>query len=397
MIKSPPSMSATLSQGPFPCDLIKGVSPFSVCPLLKEALENNSDKVSYGDPRGLPQLRETFARSLSSRVGFVYDSESVLVGAGAKAILFLIMASLGKRIVLPRGSWVSYKPQAEMCGKAVHWVPVDQETGKIKDLLLVQGDVLILNSPSNPWGCVYDEDELEKIAEEVYKANAFVVSDDIYWRITHPGVKASPFAAVCPDRTIVVDGLSKWAGAAGWRLGIAAFGKHPDLKEAYDRCVSLSSQIFSCVCLPVQHAAILAFSGAYDATPEVKARRKAMRQVMCHLQTYAYRRLKPYCFSISFPQGGFYIFVPFPRYKIELLNQRGVGVVDGTHFGMRGYIRLSLTNFCGDEALTSELPPIGDDLALDAWVKTYCPIIHEGIAKIIEVISEETLTERIKG
>ncbi|MBW2648075.1 MAG: pyridoxal phosphate-dependent aminotransferase, partial [Deltaproteobacteria bacterium] len=205
---------------------------------------------TYGDPRGLLQLRETFARSISSRVKFMYSADSVLVGAGAKAILFLLFASFGKRILLPRGSWVSYKPQAEMCGKEIGWIPVDQKTGKIKDLSLTEGDILILNSPSNPWGCVYDDDELENIAEEVYRANAFVISDEIYWPITHLGTKASSFASFCPDRTIVIDGLSKWAGAAGWRLGIAAFGKHPELKKAYLRCVSLSSQIFSCVCLP---------------------------------------------------------------------------------------------------------------------------------------------------
>jgi len=117
----------------------------------------------------------------------------------------------------------------------------------------------------------------------------------------------------------------------------------------------------------------------------VKSRLKAIRHIMCCLQTFAYRHLKPYCFALSLPKGGFYIFVPFPRYKIERLNETGVGVVDGTHFGMRGYIRLSLTNFNGNDALKSQLPHVGDEIALNTWVKTFCPIIYEAIFKIIRV------------
>lgn len=285
--------------------------------------------------------------------------------------------------------------------------------------------MLVLNSPSNPWGCVYSAAELEALSEEVYRAKAFVVSDDIYWRVTHPGVKAPSFASVCPDRTVVIDGLSKWGGAAGWRLGVAAFGHHPDVKAAYDRCVALSSQLFSCVCLPVQHAAATAFSAAYDATPEVKTTRKRGRRVMQALHAYAHRVLRPHVAGpLPFPKGGYYLFLPFPRAKLPALAARGVGVVDGHHFGMRGYIRVSLTQFDGAAALASELPALGftrahvdcrsdgrddarsreeqklglesdgdsDDAgdALEAWVRAHCPVIHQGLAHIVEVLKEDS-------
>ena len=178
--------------------------------------------------------------------------------------MFLLHICFDGEIILPIPSWVSYKPQSIIADNNYHWLDTSPENNwyptaaNIENLVTRDKNkkyLLILNSPNNPSGQI--SKNLNEISEIIKKYNIIVLSDEIYSDLTFNEKYESIFN-YCPDKVIVSNGLSKWCGAGGWRLGYLLIPN--ELKNLKASIKVLASETFSSVSAPIQYAAIKAFT-----------------------------------------------------------------------------------------------------------------------------------------
>ena len=179
--------------------------------------------------------------------------------------MLLTQIAFKGEILLPAPSWVSYQPQALIAKNKVHWMQtsmdnnwfpsVEELENKIKKLKN-KNILLFLNSPNNPSGTVCKN--LSEIAKIAKKYKLIILSDEIYSELTF-NKEYKSISNFYPERTIVSNGLSKWCGAGGWRLGFFAIPNH--LKELKNSLKILCSESFSSVSAPIQYAALEAYKG----------------------------------------------------------------------------------------------------------------------------------------
>ena len=247
-----------------------GQSPFPVHPAIRSELEAHSDKKAYLPTFGLPKLRAAIATYFSKR-GYEWEAENMIIGPGSKELLFDLMLVLEGALLLPAPCWVSYHPQAQLIGKLTLPIRSDFKSGYRLSLDALEDAVaaadkagerqklLLINSPSNPLGTVFADDELRALARFADKHGLLILSDEIYAQVSFNKGKGMPgISAYAPERTIVTSGLSKAFSAGGYRLGFAFVP--PALSEMMPALAALISETFSCVSSPIQYAACRAYS-----------------------------------------------------------------------------------------------------------------------------------------
>ena len=349
-----------------------GEAPFPVHHRLREALARHAGERSYLPVAGLPALREAVREHQARLTGLDWAGHDVLVAPGSKAILFALQLAVPGDALLPVPSWVSYRPQAQMLGRAVVAVPASAEEGGLRvaaDALdktvrraREQGHdprLLVLNSPSNPTGLVTPDEDLSGIAEMAERHDLVIVSDEIYARLTFDGTYPT-IAAHAPHRTVVTTGLSKHLSLGGWRLGVGLVPRALD--GLFAALLSVASETWSCVSSPVQHAAVEAYRGHDDVEAFVALQRRIHADVTAH----AAARLQALGVPVATPQGGFYLWPDVPargrahnlktstQLADALLEGEGILTLPGTAFGeapeaMR--LRLSVCDYDGADAL----------------------------------------------
>ena len=202
-----------------------GQSPFEVPDDVVNELRNNAYQNKYLPMQGLKELRKVVAKYTSTKKNYNYNSENVIIGPGSKELMFLLHILFEGDIILPAPSWVSYAPQAILGRNKIQTIQTTREnnwfpTGtEIEEIILKDKNknyLLFLNSPNNPSGQICNN--LEEISVIVKKYNILVLSDEIYSELSFEDNYKS-IANLCPEKTIISNGLSKWCGAGGWRLG----------------------------------------------------------------------------------------------------------------------------------------------------------------------------------
>ena len=335
-----------------------GQSPFKVPDEVVLELKNNADKNYYLPMQGLPELREAIAKYISKKRNYNYSAENILIGPGTKELMFLLNILFDGDVLLPIPSWVSYEPQAILGRNKIHWLQTNREKNwfptahEIERIVSKNKDknyLLILNSPNNPSGQICNN--LEDISIIVKKYNILVLSDEIYSELSFEDNYKS-IANLCPEKTIISNGLSKWCAAGGWRLG--HFIIPNELKKLRNSMKVLASETFTSVSAPIQHAAVAAYEK--DMSKYVNSSRNILKNV----GEYVYNNLQSNKVLISKPQGGFYLMPEFldKKYKsseemcTDLLNNTGVALLPGSDFGFsknKMIARLSFTDFNGKE------------------------------------------------
>lgn len=197
------------------------------------AIERNFTRYPPGD--GILPLRQAISTRLREDKGIDVPPGQVLVSSGTKPLLqaaLLTCADPGDEVVIPAPYWISYPEMARLCGLSPRLLPCRPENGfrpsaeQLRSALNPRSRVLILNSPNNPTGAVYDEALLMELAEVLReRADVWVVTDEIYDEIHYLPDRPPSFARVAPDladRTVTINGFSKAFAMAGWRLGYAA-------------------------------------------------------------------------------------------------------------------------------------------------------------------------------
>ena len=364
-----------------------GQSPFKVPESIVEELKNNAHQNKYLPMQGLSELRDAVAKHTSNKKNYSYKSENVIIGPGSKELMFLLHVIFDGEIILPAPSWVSYAPQAIIgrnktkilqTKRENNWFPTALD---IEEIILKDQNknyLLFLNSPNNPSGQICEN--LEEIADIAKRYNLIILSDEIYSELSFKNNYQS-ISNFCPEKTIISNGLSKWCGAGGWRLGY--FLVPNSLIEIKNMINVLASETFSAVSAPIQYAAISAYNNDHSDYIDKS------RQVLSAVGNYVYENLKSNKVLINKPQGGFYLMPEFLNKRFNtssemcesILKETGVALLPGSDFGFvqkKMLARLSFTDFDGQKFMNK----------IDANQKIDNNLINELAPKIIEGVDK---------
>jgi len=365
-----------------------GQSPFQIPLDIVNELKNNAYQNKYLPMQGLKELREAIAKYTSTKKGYNYKSENVIIGPGSKELMFLLHVIFNGDIILPAPSWVSYAPQAILGRNKIQLIQTKREnnwfpTGsEIEEVILKDKNknyLLFLNSPNNPSGQICEN--LEEISEIAKKYNLIILSDEIYSELSFEENFQS-ISSFCPEKTIISTGLSKWCGAGGWRLG--HFIVPESLNILKNSINALASETFSAVSAPIQYAAITAYTNNHNEYII------SSKNILKAVGNYVYENLKSNKILINKPQGGFYLMPEFLNKKFNtssemcdnILKETSVALLPGSDFGFdknKMLARLSFTDFDGQNFMkrTQREKIIDNDLILK-----FAPKIVEGVNKL---------------
>ena len=365
-----------------------GQSPFQIPEDIVNELKKNSHQNRYLPMQGLPELREAIASYTSNKKKHNYKADNVIVGPGTKELMFLLHILFEGDVILPAPSWVSYAPQAVIGRNNIHWIetkrennwfPTADEIEKIISKNKNKNYLLFLNSPNNPSGQICEN--LEEIASIANKYNLIILSDEIYSELSFEKNFKS-ISNFCPEKTIISNGLSKWCGAGGWRLGYFIIPE--SLKQVASKLKVLASETFTSVSAPIQYAAISAYSN--DHSEYINNSRNILKSV----GEYVYENLKSNDFIINKPRGGFYLMPEFANKKFStssemcktILKDTGVALLPGSDFGCsekKMLARFSFTDFDGANFMNNVKKNKSIDLI---EINNFAPRIVEGTKRL---------------
>ena len=207
-------------------------TPAHIVDAAKKALDNGQTK--YTPSSGLLPLRKAICEKFKKDNGLEYEPSQIIVSNGAKHSIFNACYALldeGDEVIIPAPYWLTYPEVVKVCGGVVKYLPCSKENKykftaeDLKAAITPKTKMLIFNSPTNPTGAVYNEEETRAIAKVCEEAEIFVLADEIYEKLCYNGAK--PFSiAKCSEKmkdlTITVNGVSKTYAMTGWRIGYLA-------------------------------------------------------------------------------------------------------------------------------------------------------------------------------
>ncbi len=323
-----------------------------------EAIRRGETK--YPPVSGIAPLREAIAKKFKRENGLDYRPEQTIVGTGGKQILFnAFMATLnpGDEVIIPAPYWVSYPEMVAICGGASVFAETSIDNGfkltaeALAKKITPRTKWLLMNSPSNPSGAAYTEDELRAIADVLLKhRQVWVLTDDMYEHLTYGDFVFSTIAQVEPnlyERTLTMNGVSKAYAMTGWRIGYAAGAVA--LIKAMDM---IQGQQTSGACTIAQWASVEALNGPQDFIARNKAIFQGRRDLVVSMLNQARGITCPS------PEGAFYVYPSCQgligkktqagkvidndeTFCAELLEAEGVAVVFGSAFGLGPNFRIS--------------------------------------------------------
>ncbi|MCM2313408.1 MAG: pyridoxal phosphate-dependent aminotransferase [Steroidobacteraceae bacterium] len=309
---------------------------------------------------GTAELKSAIQGKFRRENGIDYALDEITAGAGAKQVMYnAFMATLdpGDEVILAAPYWTSYADMVAIAGGRPVPVRCTEENGfrlQAQDLeaaITPRTRWLLLNSPSNPSGAAYDEQQLRPILQVLKRhPQVWLLSDDIYEHLLYDGqrfVTAAQLEPELKDRTLTVNGVSKSYAMTGWRLG---YGAGP--KALIGAMAVVQSQSTSNPCSISQAAAVAALNGPQELVAQ-------WRDAFQRRRDFVVERLNAIeGISCRRPDGAFYTFAScagligrrtpagavidsdsaFCRY---LLESHDVAVVPGSCFGLAPYFRIS--------------------------------------------------------
>lgn len=324
--------------------------------IQKAAIASIEDgRASYYTPSGgISELKQAIVSYVEREYQLRYQPKQVIVTDGAKYALYLLFQAIlnvGDEVIIPVPYWVSYGEQVKLAeGKPVFVSSTQEQSFKVSvaQLEAVRTDktkAIILNSPSNPTGVIYTEEELRQIGEWAVAHNILIIADDIYGRLVYNGHRFTPIATISEairQQTIIINGVSKTYAMTGWRIGFAVGDE-----KIIQAMTQLASQSTSNPVAVSQYAAIEALTGEQSTVEDM---RQAFEKRLNHI--YPKVAALPGV-SLIKPEGAFYLF-PNVKKTLEicgydnvtnwvedLLQEAHVALVTGEGFGAPEHVRMS--------------------------------------------------------
>lgn len=198
----------------------------------------NKGETKYTPSGGIIPLKDAIIDKLQVDNNLSYERSEIIVTTGAKYALYASFQSLldeGDEVIIPSPYWVSYIEHVKLAGGEPVFVEGLQSNDfkitveQLKEAITPKTKALIINSPSNPTGMIYSEEELRQIGDVCVEHNLTIISDEIYEKLIYTDEPHVSIAALSPqlkERTIVINGVSKSHAMTGWRIGYAAGPEH---------------------------------------------------------------------------------------------------------------------------------------------------------------------------
>ena len=322
------------------------------------AVENNETR--YTPVGGTDLLKEAIIAKLKRDSGLVYEKNQILASCGAKHSFYNLAQVLwqeGDEVIIPAPYWVSF-PEIVTLSRAR---PLIIHTGAEQDFKITAEQIenavtpntraIVINSPSNPTGSAYNNDELEKLAECALRHGLLIISDEIYEQIVFDGFHHTSIASISKEvqkQCVVINGVSKSYAMTGWRIGYMASGDPEIVKQVS----KLQGQSTSNPCAISQAASIEALTGPLDEihamVREFEKRRDIIVERLTQIPGVSCRK----------PTGSFYSFPDFSGvygkkdmngkvlkgsldFSDYLLSAEKVAIVPGIAFGADAHARLA--------------------------------------------------------
>lgn len=331
-------------------------TPENICEAAIKAIKDGFTK--YTPASGTNELKEAISKKFKEFNGLDYDTDQIVISNGGKHSLTNIFTALlnpGDEVIIPAPFWLSYPEIVKLAGG----VPVIVTTTKEQNFKLTADDLaaavtdktkaLVLNTPNNPTGMLYTEEELRAIAKVAVEKDFYVVADEMYEMLVYGEQKHISIASLGKDiydRTITCSGLAKSYAMTGWRIGYTGSSK-----EIAKMMGSVQSHQTSNPNSIAQKAAVEALTGPQDSVEKMHAefdkRRKYMYKRICDMELL----------DTLEPMGAFYVFVDgsavlgksykgtkidsIPQMADILINEYNTAIVPCADFGFPDCFRLS--------------------------------------------------------
>ena len=318
-------------------------TPGHIIEAVKASLERGD--THYTPSPGIPELRKAIVQKLKNDNNIEVKPGSIIVTPGAKQAIFEVMLSVlqgGDEAILFDPAWVSYDPCVMLTGAKTVWVPTDADKSftpvNLAEYITKKTRIIVVNSPCNPTGGIYDRETLKEIADIAVDKNILVLSDEIYEKIIYDQEHISIGSIDgMQELTITVNGFSKAYAMTGWRLGYVSAPK-----EIYEQMLKLHSHSVSQATSFVQYAGVAALQGDQTCVTDMVREFRARRDLIV-------RGLNKLGIKCAMPDGAFYAFADVSEYgsgeKVAelLLNKAFVATTPGSAFGEAGndFIRIS--------------------------------------------------------
>ncbi|MFD1471925.1 aminotransferase class I/II-fold pyridoxal phosphate-dependent enzyme [Companilactobacillus mishanensis] len=340
--------------------LTLGEPDFNVPEHVKKAaiksIEEN--KSHYSEQRGIIGLRKAISGYLNKRFDVNYDPETeIVVTIGGTEAIFVSLAAIinpGDKVIVPTPTFALYLPIIKVLGG----IPIQVDTTpdgfqltgkKLQEVIDREGEdnvkAMILNFPGNPTGFEYSKEQLGEIVDVIKDKPMYVITDEIYAELTY-GVKHTSMTQLLPEKTILVNGLSKSHAMTGYRIGYVA-----GPADFVENAGKMHAYTVTCPSNPAQYAAQEALTNGIDDAVE-------MRDIYKERRDYIVEQLNDIGYETIMPKGAFYTFSKIPdefgldsvEFATKLAEEGKVGVTPGIAFGEggEGHFRMSYASSMED-------------------------------------------------
>jgi len=350
-------------------------TPDHIKEAAKKAIDENYSR--YSPVPGYPELRKAIVEKLKHENGLDYQMSEILVSNGAKqSVCNTVMALVnpGEEVIIPAPYWVSYPQMALLAGGTPVFVEATFEQNfkmtpeQLEAAITPKTRLLILCSPSNPTGSVYNKEELRALANIILKYDdLYVLADEIYEHINYVGHHES--IAQFPgmkERTIIVNGVSKAYAMTGWRIGYIAAPEW-----IVKGCNKLQGQYTSGPCSVSQKAAEFAYTQSQQCVEDMRQAFERRRNLIVELA----KQIPG--LEVNVPEGAFYLFPKCSSFygkktpdgktienstdlAMYLLETGHVATVGGDAFGDPDCFRMSYAT--SDDNIRKAMQRIGEAL-----------------------------------
>ena len=331
-------------------------TPKNIINAAIKAMEDGNTK--YTSVNGILQLREAICKKFKDDNGLEYNPSQIVVSTGAKQSLantFLAILNPGDEVIVSTPYWVSYPELIKLADGKPVFVEGDEKSNykftkeNLEKAVTAKTKAIVLNTPNNPTGTIYNKEELEVIADFAKKYDIIIISDEMYEKLIYDNENHISIASLSKDayeRTIVINGLSKSYAMTGWRIGYCAASE-----KIAKLMISIQSHVTSNVCSITQYAALEALSGPQDEITKMINEFEKRRNYMIN-RIESIDNL-----SIVKPKGAFYIMINIENclgkeingkilndsmeFCASLLENEKLAVIPGKAFGLNNYIRVS--------------------------------------------------------
>lgn len=334
-------------------------TPEYIVKAAEHALEEGMTK--YTPASGTDALKQAIALKFKKDNTLEYDSKCIVVSNGAKHALYNAFSALvnpGEEVIIPAPFWLTYPELVKLCDGVPVYVHTKAENGfkmtadELKSALTNKTKAVLINNPCNPTGAVYTRAELESLAKVLENTDVYIISDEIYEKLTYTDgeyYSIAQYSEDIKDRTVVVNGVSKTYSMTGWRIGYTA--SNAEVAKAISSIQSHTTSNPNSIAQYAAQEAYLHSEGESFLESMRKTfdeRRKLMAEKLAEIKGV----------DFIYPEGAFYVMVHIKNllgktsaggaelnsaYNVAtaLLGEKMVAAIPCESFGAPEYLRLS--------------------------------------------------------